>query len=143
MMAVEQNSSAFLSAAVADMDRIWHELGSECGNYHRAAAVKKGLARGAKYLDILGVFIEVPVISKIECLDGMVRLWPATPGRRGVRHYLTTMGDIADVRRINGKLLWDQKRWLISDSELCSIGIPTLMRIRTMLQAVNGVPVKA
>jgi len=138
-MTIEGANSAFLNAALADLDAIQAELGVQSRDYCRAEVLRRGLACGAEYLDILGAFIDVPVSSKLTALGGMVRLFPIDLGHglrnpqpriQGNRLYATPKGDLVGAGSMRGKLLWNHKRWLVSDTEICAVGKLALEQMR-------------
>lgn len=147
MTITEKRSSAFLSAALADLDAIQVELGEQSRDYCVAEVLRRGLACGAGYLDDLGAFIDVPVSSNVTALSGTVRLFPIDlshglrnpqPRVQGNRLYATPKGDLVGARSVGGKLLWNQKRWLVSDTEICAVGRLALEQMRAAVITAIG-----
>lgn len=90
--------------------------------------VKRGLPKGAKHLDSLGLFQKFPVTSDgTSFANGEVKLLPlgirydVTPAR-DVQYYLTSTGEIVGLEKMAGKMLWDLRQTLTNSEELTQIG---------------------
>lgn len=142
-----ENRLAYLDGALGHISRIRSELKEQVRSCLRASTIKQGLSAGARYLDALGAFIDMPVSSETHFPTDTMPLLPiateavlAAPavGRHDVLYYLTPKGDVARAQRIRGKLLWDRKKWLISDAEVCAIGDVALRQIQKVIRSAIG-----
>lgn len=94
----------------------------------KVGIVKRGLPKGAKSLDSLGLFQKFPVTSdRTSFANGEVKLLPlrirydVTPAR-DLQYYLTTTGEIIGLERMAGKMLWDLRQTITDSEELSQVG---------------------
>jgi hypothetical protein len=94
----------------------------------RVDVVQRGLPKGARNLDSLGLFLKFPATSdRTSFANGKVKLLPlrvrvdVTPAR-DVQYYLTTTGEIIELERMAGKMLWDLRQTLTDSEELTQVG---------------------
>lgn len=154
MMAIEErDSGAFLSVALGKINNDWHWLEHQKSNHVRAKIIREGLSQSARYLDTLGVFIWVPVLSAaVKFPNPMAKLYRVNfdgqgivddaADENGIRHYISPTGRLIEVECKNKQLLWDEKKWLTSRRDICAVGEPALRQIRATFLKANGVSAK-
>jgi len=139
-----------ISAALGQIDAIWDELSGQKRNYLRAGTVQKGLLGSTRFLRDLGVFFDYPVWTDIDVKNGVTQLLPINLGERQTIHrtsdeqyFLTPIGYLVKLKWEGEKLLWDEKRWVMSDDELCEIVASTLGAIRKSLSRAERTQARA